>query len=91
MMNSPKHLPHVACVAICLLGLSGGRLDAQPLATFTRQSDVIYGRKVGVALTMEVLTPAERNGFGVVWVVSSSGISTEIGWTIRPSSERELG
>ncbi len=44
--------------------------------TGDRQSDVIYGRKFGVALTMEVLTPAKPNGIGVLWVVSSSGRSS---------------
>jgi len=59
-----------------MVGLFGNRADAQTVAKFTRQSDVIYGRKYGVALTMEVFTPATRNGFGAVWVVSSSGISS---------------
>lgn len=71
-----ERVQRVAYVAMCLLGLFGTRVDAQTVAQFTRQSDVIYGRKVGVALTMEVLTPAVRNGFGVVWVVSSSGVSS---------------
>jgi acetyl esterase/lipase len=43
---------------------------------YAHRSDVIYGRKFGVALTMEVFTPAKSNGFGVLWVVSSSGISS---------------
>jgi acetyl esterase/lipase len=41
-----------------------------------RQSDVTYGHKAGMALTMEVFTPATRNGIGVLWVVSSSGRSS---------------
>jgi acetyl esterase/lipase len=43
---------------------------------YSRQSDVIYGRKFGLALTMEVLAPAKRNGLGVLWVVSSAGNSS---------------
>lgn len=38
---------------------------------FTRQTDVVYGRKPGLALTMDVFTPKENaNGAAVVWVVS---------------------
>jgi hypothetical protein len=42
---------------------------------YSRQADVIYGRKFGVALTMEILAPAKANGLGVVWIVSSGGVS----------------
>jgi dipeptidyl aminopeptidase/acylaminoacyl peptidase len=59
------------------------------LADFTRQSDVIYGRKFGVALTMEILRPLKPNGFGVVWVVSSSGNSSRE-QTLQPSFERRV-
>jgi acetyl esterase/lipase len=58
-------------------------------AKLTRQSDVIYGRKFGTALTMEVFTPATRNGAGVVWVVSSSGRSSRE-QTLQDSFERRL-
>jgi acetyl esterase/lipase len=44
--------------------------------TVSRESDVVYGREFGLALTVEVLTPSPRNGLGVVWVVSSSGTSS---------------
>src|SRR5262249_479520 len=44
--------------------------------SFTRQQDVIYGRKFGTALTMDVFTPKENaNGAGVVWVVSGGWFS----------------
>ncbi len=45
-------------------------------ARAARQSDVVYGHKYGLALTMEVFTPARRNGLGALWVVSSSGRSS---------------
>lgn len=44
-------------------------------ASFKRVEDVIYGRKFGVALTMDVLTPAKPNGAAVVWVVSGGWYS----------------
>lgn len=44
-------------------------------ASFTRKEDVIYGRKFGTALTMDVFTPVKPNGLGVVWVVSGGWYS----------------
>jgi hypothetical protein len=67
----------LACLTLCLVGSVATRADAQSSAAKApRQSDVIYGRKFGLALTMEVLTPGNRNGLGVIWVVSSSGKSS---------------
>ncbi len=43
---------------------------------FTRKEDVIYGRKFGTALTMDVFTPNEKaNGAGVIWTVSGGWFS----------------
>lgn len=44
-------------------------------ADSSRQRDVIYGRKAGMALTMDVFTPTDAKGIGVLWIVSSSGRS----------------
>src|SRR5436190_15207371 len=41
----------------------------------TRVQDVIYGKKMGVALTMDVFKPAKPNGIGVIWMVSGGWIS----------------
>lgn len=51
---------------------------------FTRVEDVIYGRKHGMALTMDVLRPEKPNGYGVVYVVSG-------GWYSAKSAIRPLG
>jgi len=40
----------------------------------THIQDVIYGRKPGVALTMDVFKPSKPNGIAVLWMVSG-------GWT----------
>jgi acetyl esterase/lipase len=56
---------------------------------YSRKSDVIYGRKAGLALTMEVFTPTSPNRLGVVWVVSSSGNSSRE-QTLDPSFERRI-
>jgi acetyl esterase/lipase len=50
---------------------------------------VIYGRKSGMALTMEVFKPSAPNGLGVLWVVSSSGRSSRE-QTLQDSFERRI-
>jgi acetyl esterase/lipase len=45
----------------------------------TRIEDVIYGRKYGLAMTMDVFTPAEPRGLGVVMVVSGGWFSAKEG------------
>jgi acetyl esterase/lipase len=42
-----------------------------------RTEDVIYGRKYGVALTMDVFTPEKPNGLGVIFVVSGGWFSAD--------------
>ena len=45
--------------------------------SFTRTEDVIYGRKFGTALTLDVFTPKENaNGAAIVWVVSGGWFSS---------------
>lgn len=45
--------------------------------TFTRKVDVVYGRKFGSALTLDVFTPKkDANGLGIVWVVSGGWFSS---------------
>jgi acetyl esterase/lipase len=43
--------------------------------TATRIPDVIYRKKGGVALTMDVFKPAKPNGIGVLWMVSGGWVS----------------
>ncbi len=44
--------------------------------SYTRQEDVIYGRKFGTALTLDVFTPKEKaNGAAVIFVVSGGWFS----------------
>lgn len=56
---------------------------------FDRKSDVIYGRKFGTALTMDVLTPKHNpNGAAVVWVISGGWFSAHE--AINPDAVAEL-
>jgi acetyl esterase/lipase len=51
---------------------------AQPNAT--RTEDVIYGRKYGLAMTMDIFTPRENaNGKGIIWCVSGGWFSGKPG------------
>ena len=50
---------------------------AQNPATFTRAEDVVYGRKHGTALTLDVIQPAkDPNGYGIVFMVSGGWFSS---------------
>src|SRR5262249_46023270 len=50
---------------------------AADLPEYDRASDVIYGRKYGTALTMDVITPkAKQNGAAVIVVVSGGWFSS---------------
>lgn len=63
----------------------GGGKDA----SFTRKEDVIYGRKDGMALTMDVLRPTKNpNGAAVVWVISGGLFSSH--QAIQPWMVSEL-
>jgi acetyl esterase/lipase len=57
---------------LCLVGPSAAQDDP----AFARQSDVIYGRKHGVALTMDIFRPRKgAGGSAIVFVVSGGWFS----------------
>ena len=56
-----------------------------------RTEDVIYGRKCGMALTMDVFQPATSNGCGLLFLVNGGWLSskaTPLMVTIRPEDYR---
>lgn len=56
---------------------------------FIRTRDVIYGRKFGTVLTLDVLTPKKaKNGIGIIGVISGGYFSSHDG--IRPEAYRPL-
>lgn len=64
--------------ALLALG-AWGEVTAQDKLDVKRQRDVIYGRKFGLALTMDVFTPKKPNGAGIIWVVSGGWFSSPEG------------
>jgi len=54
----------------------GAGQKTETLDGVTRISDVIYGRKFGMALTMDVLIPEKPNKAAVVWAVSGGFYSS---------------
>jgi acetyl esterase/lipase len=64
-----KLAPNLAPLAALLLALDAAHAESP--AAFTRTEDVIYGRKFGVALTLDVIQPVQKkNGYGIVFMVS---------------------
>lgn len=59
-------------------GGAGPSVKAQEgAAGFTRTEDLIYGRKFGTALTLDVFEPREKNGYGVILIVSGGFFSAK--------------
>ena len=56
--------------------LSVAFVTSAPAADFTRTEDVIYGRKFGTALTLDVFQPSKPNGCAVLFMVSGGFFSS---------------
>ena len=79
----------MSIVGVVMWGPTSVSSQAVGTVPYTRRSDVIYGHKSGLALTMEVFVPGDPNGLGVVWVVSSSGVSSR-DQTLQPGFDRRI-
>jgi acetyl esterase/lipase len=74
-----RRFVHRGLVAVAALLVSAVAMRADE-APYTRTRDVIYGRKFGMALTLDVFSPkAKANGVGIIAVVSG-------GWFSRASA-----
>src|SRR5689334_19039773 len=79
--------PALLGLALCALLTPSGWAADEP--SYTRTEDVVYGRKHGTALTMDVFTPKEKaNGAAVVWIVSGGWFSSHEG--INPAFIADL-
>jgi acetyl esterase/lipase len=64
-------------IALILLLEAVLGLTSRPVAAdFKRTEDVIYGRKFGTALTLDVFQPEQPNGYGVVFMISGGFLSS---------------
>lgn len=69
-------MKRLICVFALLLASSGTAQLFAADPSYMRQEDVIYGRKFGTALTLDVFTPKEHaNGAAVIFVVSGGWFS----------------
>jgi acetyl esterase/lipase len=60
----------------CLLLVVLTCARAQTNAGFTRTEDVIYGRKFGTALTLDVFQPRSANGAAIILLISGGWVSS---------------
>jgi acetyl esterase/lipase len=68
----------MACSVLGLLAAIGAQLSAVETPPDGCTRDVIYGRKAGLALTMDVFRPKERaNGAALLWLRSGDFVSDE--------------
>ncbi len=70
-MTVSRSIAHVLSLVLVV----GGMAIAGEPAPFERTEDVVYGRKYGVALTLDVFTPREANGAAVIEVMSGGWVS----------------
>lgn len=59
---------------VCFLTFSAAWPQEKP--SFTRTEDVIYGRKFGTTLTLDVVQPASPNGYGILVMISGGFFSS---------------
>ena len=81
--------PILGGLLLVAAGLPGApsRAAADPPPNVTRTEDLVYGRKDGLALTLDVFEPAAPNGAGLLFLVNGGWLSskaTPLMVTIRP-------
>jgi acetyl esterase/lipase len=73
--NPKENFMYRPMLSLVLLAVAGPVLAQEP--NYTRTRDVIYGRKYGVVLTMDIFQPKkEPNGAAVILVVSGGWFSS---------------
>ncbi len=75
----------VTLLAVASAAAAGSEGVEIPGTKYLRKADVIYARKHGVALTMDVLIPPKPNGAAVIWAVSR-GFNSHHQWIEGPEA-----
>jgi acetyl esterase/lipase len=65
----------IVALPTCLAQAQTVAVSVQSNAPVTRLEDVIYGRKAGTALTLDVFQPAKPNGYGIAYIESGAWYS----------------
>ena len=84
-------MPKAIAVAVLFYAILWSGYISHADETVTRTEDVIYGRKFGMALTLDVFQPAKPNGAGLLFLVNGgwlSSKSTPLMVTVRPDDYR---
>src|SRR2546429_7534004 len=66
-------------IGLLLLLAGAAATESQAQTGFRRIEDVIYSRKFGTALTLDVFQPEQPNGCGILFMVSGGGFSPHDG------------
>ncbi|MDF9833633.1 acetyl esterase/lipase [Ereboglobus sp. PH5-5] len=74
-------------VALALILLSGAIHAASPVVV-THEKDIVYARKFGLALTIDVMQPARPNGRGILALISGGWKSSNA--PVNPSNYAEF-
>ena len=91
-LRAQRRLILLGLLAAALLNATlacGAERKKIPGTRYTRLADVIYARKHGTALTMDVLFPSKSNGAAVIWAVSS-GFNSHHAWIEGPGFARNM-
>jgi acetyl esterase/lipase len=87
--NTKPRMKRLLLAALLGLALLAGlSIPAQEEPKYTRTEDVIYGRKFGTALTLDVFEPEKKNGAAIFFMVSGGFFSDHK--NINPSFYRSL-
>ena len=76
MRNRFLAVRRLACAVFALGCLVAGPVLAAEAPQYQRTQDVIYGRKYGVALTLDVFRPAHPNGKAIIFIISGGWFSS---------------
>jgi len=68
--------PYILLAIVALISLGSVGQHEKRVDAVTRTSDVIYGRKAGMALTLDVFEPAKKNRAAVIFIVSGGWLSS---------------
>jgi acetyl esterase/lipase len=72
-------LTKIVFIALAVVSLASLGAFCQSVSmrdNIKQTSDVIYGRKAGMALTLDVFEPAKKNGAAIVYIVSGGWLSS---------------